>query len=165
MLKPGTQPIKQRFYPVSPFKQKIIDDEVDEMLKLGVIEPSKSPWSSPVCLVRKKDDSYRFCIDFRKLNSKTKKDAYPIPYISAILDRLRDGRFISSIDIKSAFCQVPLSEASREYTAFTVPGRNLYQFKRMPFGLTNAPATFQRVVDRVLLADLENHVMVSMTSS
>ena len=130
------------------------------MLKLGVIEPSKSPWSSPVCLVRKKDDSYRFCIDFRKLNLKTKKDAYPIPYISAILDRLSDARYISSIDIKSAFWQVPLSESSRELTAFTVPGRNLYHFLRMPFGLTNAPATWQRIVDRVLGVDLENHVMV-----
>lgn len=159
-LLPDTQPIKQRYYPVSPFKQSIIDGEIDEMLKLGIIEPSKSPWSSPVCLVRKSDDSYRFCIDFRKLNAVTKKDSYPIPYISAILDKLRCAKFISSIDIKSAFWQVPLSERSREYTAFTVPGRNLYQFCRMPFGLTNAPATWQRIIDRVLGSDLEYNVMV-----
>lgn len=159
-LEPGTKPIKQRYYPVPPFKQKILDTEIEEMLRLGVIEPSKSPWSSPVCLVKKKDDSYRFCIDFRKLNFVTRKDSYPIPYISAILDRLRNARFISSIDIKSAFWQIPLSQSSRELTAFTVPGRNLYQFVRMPFGLTNAPATWQRVVDRVLGADLENNVMV-----
>lgn len=159
-LLPGTLPIKQRYYPVSPFKQRLIDEEIDEMLKLGVIEPSKSPWSSPVCLVKKKDNSYRFCIDFRKLNSKTKKDSYPIPYISAILDRLKNAHYISSIDIKSAFWQVPLSEASKELTAFTVPGRNLFQFTRMPFGLTNAPATWQRIIDRVLGVDLENNVMV-----
>lgn len=159
-LEPGTRPIKQRYYPVSPFKQQIMDKEIDEMLKLKVIEPSKSPWSSPVCMVRKKDDSYRFCCDYRKINFLSKKDAYPIPYISAILDRLRDARFISSIDIKSAFWQVPLSESSREITAFTVPGRNLYHFLRMPFGLTNAPATWQRIVDRVLGVDLENNVMV-----
>uniref|UniRef100_A0AAR5QHS1 RNA-directed DNA polymerase n=1 Tax=Dendroctonus ponderosae TaxID=77166 RepID=A0AAR5QHS1_DENPD len=159
-IMPGVKPIKQRYYPVSPFKQKLIDAEIDEMLKLGVIEPSKSPWSSPVCLVRKKDDSYRFCIDFRKLNSVTRKDSYPIPYISAILDRLRNARYISSLDIKSAFWQVPLERSSRELTAFTVPGRNLYHFKRMPFGLTNAPATWQRLIDRVLGVDLENHVVV-----
>ena len=159
-LEPGTRPIKQRYYPVSPYKQQIMDQEIEEMLKLGVIEPSKSPWSSPVCLVRKKDDSYRFAIDFRKLNAKTKKDSFPIPYISAILDRLRDARYISSIDIKSAFWQVPLSQESQELTAFTVPGRNLYHFLRMPFGLTNAPATWQRIIDRVLGVDLENNVMV-----
>ena len=159
-LEPGAKPIKQRYYPVSPFKQKIMDQEIEEMLKLDVIELSKSPWSSPVCLVRKKDDSYRFCIDFRKLNQYTKKDAYPIPYVSAVLDRLRNAKYISSIDIKSAFWQIPLSESSRELTAFTVPGRNLYHFKRMPFGLTNAPATWQRIIDRVLGVDLENNVMV-----
>lgn len=159
-LEPGTKPIKQRYYPVSPHKQKIIDDEVEEMLKLGVIERSKSPWSSPVCLVHKKDGSYRFCIDFRRLNAVSKKDAYPIPYISAILDRLRNARFISSIDIKSAFWQVPLTESCKEYTAFTVPGRGLFQFRRMPFGLTNAPATWQRIIDTILGPELEPYVMV-----
>lgn len=157
---PGTKPIKQRYYPVSPFKQKIIDDEIKNMLDQGVIESSKSSWSSPVCLVRKKDDSYRFCIDYRQLNAVTKKDAYPLPYISAILDQLRDAKYLSSIDIKSAFFQVPLSESSREFTAFTVPGRGLYQFLRMPFGLTNAPATWQRIIDTVLGADLQPFVLV-----
>ena len=159
-LEPGTKPIKQRYYPVSPFKQKIIDEELQKMLKDEVIEPSKSAWSSPICLVRKKDDSYRFCVDYRLVNAATKKDAYPISYISAILDRLRDAKYLSSIDIKSAFWTVPLSESSREYTAFTVPGRGLYQFRRMPFGLTNLPATWQRIVDTVLGADLEPFVMV-----
>lgn len=159
-LEPGTKPVKQRYYPVSPFKQKIIDEQLEEMLSLGVIEKSKSPWSSPVCLAKKKDGSYRFCIDFRVVNSKTRKDAFPIPYMSAILDRLRNAHFLSSIDIKSAFWQVPLSESSKEYTAFTVPGRGLFQFCRMPFGLTNAPATWQRIVDNVLGADLEENVMV-----
>lgn len=159
-VKPGTKPIKQRYYPVSPFKQKIIDEELESMLRDGVIEPSRSAWSSPICLVRKKDDSYRFCVDYRLLNEATIKDAYPIPYISAILDRLRDAKYLSSIDIKSAFWTVPLSESSREYTAFTVPGRGLFQFRRMPFGLTNSPATWQRIVDNVLGADLQPSVMV-----
>lgn len=155
---PETRPIKQRWYPVSPLKQKIIDDHLDQMLKDGVVEPSKSPWSSPVCLVSKKDGSYRFCVDYRQLNAVTKKDAYPIPYISSILDRLRDAKYLSSLDIKSAFFQIPLSEDSKEYTAFTVPGRGLFQFKRLAFGLTNSPATFQRAIDTILGPELEPFV-------
>ena len=93
--------------------------------------------------------AYRFCVDFRRLNSVTKKDAYPLPFVSSILDRLRGAKFISSLDVKSAYWQVPVKADSREFTAFTVPG-GLYQFKRMPFGLTNAPATWQRVIDRAI---------------
>lgn len=159
-LLPGTKPIKQRYYPVSPSKQKVIDEEVSSMLEQGIIEPSRSAWSSPVCLVRKKDGSYRFCIDFRQLNAVTKKDAYPLPYMSAILDQLRDARYLSTIDIKSAYYQIPMNAASKGYTAFTVPGRGLFQFCRMPFGLSNAPATWQRVIDRVLGADLQPSVLV-----
>ena len=149
-LEPGTKPVKQRYYPVCPYKQKIINEELDQMLELGVVRPSKSPWSSPVCLVKKKDGSYRFCVDLRVLNKVTKKDSYPLPYISSILDNLRNARFISSMDIKSAFWTVPLSKESCELTAFTVPGRGLFEFVRMPFGLTNAPATWQRIVDTIL---------------
>lgn len=156
----NSEPIKQRYYPVSPSKQKIIDQELKDMLDQGIVEPSKSSWSSPILLVPKKDGTYRFCVDYRKLNAVTKKDAYPIPYVSAILDRLRDARFLSSLDIKSAYWQVSVKESSREYTAFTVPGRGLYQFRRMPFGLTNAPATWQRLIDRVIGADLEPKVLV-----
>lgn len=154
------KPIKQRYYPVSPVKQKMLEEEVRKMLEDDVIEPSKSPWSSPVILVPKKDGTQRFCVDFRRLNAVTKKDAYPLPYISSILDRLRDARYISSIDIKSAYWQVPIAPNSREKTAFTIPGMGLYQFKRMPYGLTNAPATFQRLIDNVLGADLEDSCFV-----
>lgn len=153
-------PIKQRYYPVSPYRQKIIDEEIRKMLDADVIEPSKSGWSSPVVLIPKKDGTYRFCVDYRRLNAVTKRDAYPIPYVSAILDSLRNARFLSSLDIKSAYWQIPVKESSREFTAFTVPGRGLYQFKRMPFGLTNAPATFQRFIDTVLGADLQPYVLV-----
>ena len=153
-------PIRLRYYPVSPAKQAIIDAELRQLLDQGVIEPSKSAWSSPILLVPKKDGSYRFCVDYRRLNQVTKKDAYPLPYISSILDRLRNARYLSSLDIKSAYWQVPVAEDSREYTAFTVPGRGLFQFRRMPMGLTNAPATWQRLIDRVLGADLEPYVLV-----
>lgn len=99
-LLPGTKPIK---LPVSPSKQKILYNELEEMLELDVIEPSKSAWSSPVCLVPKKEHTYRFCIDFCQLNAVTKKDAYPLPYIFAILDNLREAKYISTLDIKSAY--------------------------------------------------------------
>ncbi|BET00273.1 multicellular organismal development [Nesidiocoris tenuis] len=154
------QPIKQRYYPVSPAIQKIIYEELDKMLLDEVIEPSNSPWSSPILLVRKPEGKYRFCVDFRRLNAVTKKDAYPLPYISSILDRLREAKFLSSIDIKSAYWQVKVRKQDREKTAFTVPGRGLFHFKRMPFGLHNAPATWQRLIDRVLGADLEPYVFV-----
>lgn len=134
-------PIKQRYYLVSPIKQKIIDDELSKMLAEGIVEPSQSAWSSPILLVPKKDGGYRFCVDYRRLNAVTKKDAYPLPYVSATLDRLRDARYLSSLDIKSAYWQIPVKESSRELTAFTVPRRGLFHFKRMPFGLTNTPAT------------------------
>lgn len=91
-----SEPIKSRYYPVSPVMQKHIDRELQELLELGVIERANSPWASPIVMVRKKDDSYRFCIDYRKLNAVTKKDSYPLPYISSILDRLKDAKYLSS---------------------------------------------------------------------
>lgn len=160
-LKEGQDvPIKQRYYPVSPTLQRQIDHELDEMLQQGVVEPSRSAWSSPILLVKKKDNSYRFCVDYRKLNGVTVRDAYPLPYVSDTLDKLRNARFLSSLDIKSAYWQIPMEEQSKQYTAFTVPKRGLFQFLRMPFGLTNAPATWQRLIDNVLGADLEPHVFV-----
>lgn len=153
-------PIKQRYYPVSPMVQKHIDEELQKMLDLGVIQKSNSSWSSPIILVPKKEGGYRFCVDFRKLNGVTKKDAYPLPYVSAILDRLKGAKYLSSLDIKTAYWQVPMKETSKEYTAFTIPGRGLYQFTRMPFGLCNAPAVWQRLMDKVIGADLEPYAFV-----
>lgn len=154
----SSPPIKQRYYPVSPFKQKLIDEELDKMLKQGVVEHSKSGWSSPVLLVPKKDGSQRFCVDFRKLNAVTEKDAYPLPYINSILSKLSSAKYLTSLDIESAFWQISLDEDSKQYTAFTVPGRGLYQFTRLPFGLHNSPATFQRLIDTVLGPELEPYV-------
>uniref|UniRef100_A0A1Y1N3D6 RNA-directed DNA polymerase n=1 Tax=Photinus pyralis TaxID=7054 RepID=A0A1Y1N3D6_PHOPY len=160
IVPPDVKPIKQRYYPVSPVKQKIINEAVDDMLENGVIEPSKSAWASPICLIPKKDHTYRFCVDYRKLNAVTAKDSYPIPYLSSILDQLRDARYLSSLDIKSAYWQVGVAESSRQYTAFTVPGRGLFQFRRMPFGLTNAPSTWMRIIDNILGIDLKTLSLV-----
>lgn len=151
-------PIRQRYYRMSPEKQRIITEEVDNMLSMGVVSPCESPWSSPVLLVEKKDGSPRFCIDCRKLNAVTVKDTYSIPYISEILDNLRDAKFLSSIDISKAFWQIPINEADREKTAFYIPGRGLLKFNVMPFGLTNAPATQQRLVDLLFGPEFENRV-------
>lgn len=156
----SSPPIRQRPYRVSPVIQKLIDTEVDEMLSSGIIEPSQSPWASPVVLVQKKGTGkYRFCVDYRRLNSVTERDSYPLPLVSETLDKLKDAKYLSSLDIKSAYWQVPIEEASKPLTAF-VCRRGLFQFRRMPFGLHNAPATWQRLIDNVLGADLEPNVFV-----
>lgn len=148
-------PIKQRYYPVNPVMQAHIDKELNEMLEQGIVERSNSPWSSPIVMVKKKDNSYRFCVDFRKLNAVTEKDAYAIPYVSHTLDKLSKAKYFSTIDIKSAFWQIKLDEDSKKYTAFTVPNRGLFHFNRLPFGLHNSSATFQRLIDSIIGPDLE----------
>jgi hypothetical protein len=139
------QPIKQRYRPRNSAMQAIINTAVDEMLQDGIIEPSKSAWSSPVVIVRKKDGQHRFCIDFRKVNDVTERDAYPLPHITTTLDKLRGAKYLSTLDLKNGYWQVPLAASSRPITAFTVPGRGLMQFRVMPFGPHSAPATFQRL--------------------
>lgn len=153
-------PIKQRYYPLSPARLKLVHEELDKMLKLGVVVPSKSPWSSPIILLDKPDGSKRFCIDFRKVNAVTKRDAYPLPKVTTILDRLRDARYLSSLDVKSAYWQIPLHKDSQEKTAFTIPNRGLFHFVTMPFGLHNAASTWQRFIDSVIGSDLEPQVFI-----
>lgn len=149
------QPIRQRYYRMSPEKQKILVEQVDEMLSLDVVEPCESAWSSPVLIVNKKNGQPRFCLDSRKLNAVTKKDAYNLPYISEILDNLRDAKYLSSIDLSKSFWQIPIAPEDRDKTAFYVPGRGTFRFKTTAFGLTNAPATQQRLVD-YLFGDIES---------
>ena len=119
------------------------------MLSQRVIVPSKSPWASPIVLAPKKDGSYRLCIDYRKLNEVTVRDAYPIPRIDDTLDALNNAHFISTLDLRSCYWQVEIDETSTPITAF-VTHRGLFECTVMPFGLANAPATFQRLMDIVL---------------
>ena len=122
---------------------------VEEMLTGGQIEPSDSLWSSPVVLVTKKDGGTRFCVDYRRLNLATVKDAYPLPRIDDTLDILAGKRWFSTLDLASGYRQVSLSPDARCKTAFATHS-GLFQFKVMPFGLCNTPATFERLMDRVL---------------
>lgn len=156
----SAMPIKQRHYPVSPAVQSTMYAELDRMLALGVIEESQSAWNSPVVLVRKSNGKARLCLDSRMLNKVTVKDAYPMPIIEGILGRLGETHYISSIDLKDAFWQIELDNESRPKTAFTVPGRPLYQYCRMPFGLCNSPQTMCRLMDKVIPGDLREYVFV-----
>ncbi|KAH0814473.1 hypothetical protein GEV33_008319 [Tenebrio molitor] len=158
VLEEGAQPVRARNYRVSPYIQRLIDQEVDEMLKLGVIERAKSEWNSPYLMVPKKDGSYRFVIDFRGVNARSKRVYYPLPNVSHILDSLGNVKYLSSLDIRSAYWEIPLDEESRPLTAFSVTGRGQFQFKRMPFGLHSADGTFQALVDRLFTPDLEPYV-------
>ena len=121
----------------------------EEMLQNGVIQPSSSPWASPIVLVKKKDGKQRFCIDFRKLNKVTIRDVYPIPRIDDCLTALGGNQWFSTFDMHAGFWQIEMAAEDKPKTAFIVEG-GLYEFKVMPFGLTNATATFQRYMDMVL---------------
>lgn len=141
------KPVYQKQYNFSPAIKKQIEKEIDDMLRNDVIEPSISPWCSPVLLVKKPNGDNRLCLDSRQLNKVTKRDTYPLPRVTTIIDNLRSARYLSTLDLKSAFWQIPLEENSKEKTTFAVPGRGLFQFKVMPFGLVNASQTQQRLMD------------------
>lgn len=145
----SSRPVRRSPYRVSPRERDAIKAQVDEMLREDIIQPSQSPWASPVVLVKKKDGTLRFCVDYRRLNSVTKKDVYPLPRIDDALDRLCGAKYFSSMDLTSGYWQIQVDERDREKTAFITPD-GLFEFKVMPFGLCSAPATFQRVMDTVL---------------
>jgi len=151
------KPIKQRYYPKNPKIQGEINAKVDELLQMGFIEHSKSPYSSSIVMVKKKTGKWRLCVDFRQINAKSVKDAYPMPRINYILDQLREARYISSLDLKDGYWQFPLEESSRQYTAFTVPGKGLFQWRVMPFRFHSASATFQRVLHQVIGPEISPH--------
>lgn len=143
-------PVRQRMYRVPERLLPSLKTEVEDMLALGVIERSTSEWSNPVVLVPKKDGTMRFCIDFRRVNAQSHFDAYPMPRLEDLIERLGKASFITTLDLCKGYWQVPLAKEVRPYTAFRTP-QGLFQFVVMPFGLQGAPATFQRLMDIVLM--------------
>ena len=145
----GHRPVKlpPRRYPLA--QREIVEEELKKMIENDIIEPSSSPWASNVVLVKKKDGSVRFCVDYRKLNAVTKKDAYPLPHIGDTLDSLAGSKWFSCLDMNAGFNQVEMDPGSKEYTAFNTH-KGLFQYKVLPFGLCNSPPTFQRLMELVL---------------
>ena len=123
--------------------------QIKEMLDQNIIQPSSSPWASPVVLVKKKDGKFRFCVDYRKLNSVTKKDAHPLPRMDDLIDALQGSKYFSTLDLRSGYWQLSVEPKDREKTAFVTPD-GLWEFLRLPFGVTGGPTTFQRAIEIVL---------------
>ena len=147
---PDTPPFKECFRRIPPPQLDEVREHLKLMLDAGVIRPSNSPWCNAVVLVRKKDGSLHFCIDFRKLNSLTVKDSHLLPRICETLESLAGAAHYSTFDMNSGFWQVPMDEESKQYTAFTLGSMGLYECESMPFGLCNAPPTFQRLMQNCL---------------
>jgi hypothetical protein len=142
-------PVKQRTFRMSAEAHKVVQTECTKMLEMGAIRESKSPWSSPVVLVTKKNGDVRFCVDYRCLNALTTKDSYPLPNISDTLGALGGCQHFCTMDLASGFWQIPMAEEDKCKTAFATRD-GLYEFNTMPFGLCNAPATFERIMETVL---------------
>ena len=142
-------PVKQHSYRASIPDQEFIRDEIGRMLEAGIIQRSNSPWASPVVIALKKNGKKRFCVDYRKVNSITTKDAYPLPQIDQMMDSLGNAKWFSSMDLTSGYWQINMDQNSKAKTAF-VSREGLFEFNVMPFGLCNAPVTFQKTMDIVL---------------
>lgn len=138
----------------------ILNAEIDKMLDLGIIQQLDRPssWLSPLWLVSKKDGSYRVCFDGRKLNSVTLPDSYPMPLKDSIISKVRNAKYLSSIDLKQAFFQIPLDEPSRIKTTFSIEGRGAFAFNVLPFGLNNSAQAMCRLMDMVIGPSLEPYV-------
>ena len=143
-------PFRERYRRIPPHQYDEVKKHLKEMLEIGAIRKSQSPWASAIVPVRKKDGALRFCIDLRRLNARTIKDAQTLPRIEDSLDSLNGAVIFTSLDLKSGYWQVELDEESIPYTAFTVGPLGFYECLCMPFGLTNAPATFQRLMESCL---------------
>ncbi|XP_073405607.1 uncharacterized protein [Dendrobates tinctorius] len=139
-------PIKERYRPIPPTQYLCPKSMMREMKEAGVIRDSCSPWAAPIVFVKKKDGTMRMCVDYRKINSITHKDTYPLPRIEESLAALKTANYFSTLDLTSGYWQVPVAEADNEKTAFTTP-MGLCEFNYMPFGLCTAPGTFQQLME------------------
>ncbi len=144
-----SHPVKQHPYRVNPRKHDIMRSEVEYMLQHGLAVPSQSPWSSPCLLVPKPDGSYRFCTDYRKVNSLTKPDSFPLPRLEDCVDRVGSARYVTKLDLLKGYWQLSLTPRASEISAF-VTSEHFLQYEVLAFGMRNAPATFQRLMQVVL---------------
>ena len=159
ILTPDARPVHCGPRRLAPAGLRTEQTCVKEMLLGGQIEPSDSLCASPVVLVTKKDGSMRFCVDYRRLNSLTTKDVYPLPRIDDSLRLLGNQQWFSTMDLTSGYWQVAMSPEAKRKAAF-VTNEGLFQFRVMPFGLCNAPATFERLMDRLLCGMLWSRCLV-----
>ena len=144
-------PIRQEVRRIPQFWRQEAKKLLEDMLNRGVIQPSNSPWASPIVLVHTKDNSIQVCVDYRRVNAVTRKDAYPLPEVDDTFDTLAGSKLFSTLDLRSGYWQVEVDPKDREKTAFCTP-EGLFEFHVMPFQLCNAHATFQQLMDAVLLA-------------
>ena len=146
----NSEPFKEQFWRIPPPLLEEVRASLQDMLEAGAIHPSQSPWCNAVILVRKKDGTLRFCVDFRCLNVWMKKDSYPLPRIQEVLESMVGSAHFSSMDFKSGFWQIKMAPESQQYTAFTANNLRFYKFTCMPFGLCKTPVTFQQLMQNTL---------------
>ena len=146
----NSEPFKEWFRCIPPSLLEEVHTSLWDMLEMGVIHPSQSPWCNAAVLVWKKDGTLHFCVDFRCLNVQTKKDSYPLPCIQEALESMAGLAHFSSMDFKSGFWQIKMALESQQYMAFTVGNLRFYKFTCMPFRLCNVPVTFQHIMQNTL---------------